>query len=237
MEERLSSAVEKLSRFVEQIQILDPGSQPGTFNQTEWLRWFNGEYFQRDQAAVEVLEAFAGSVTRAQIAELASQARTSDYSVESLKKVWIASYVWGGGPGATGYRARVNARLAIFDARFAASVSASVKHLSQGKLAQAHQEIDQVVGAGEGFFTKFLYFVSGQDLCNPRPLILDSQVDAALVVLLGKGWWRIVAPGATNRGDTYEAYTRTMHSWAERLSCTPEQLELFLFSQRRRLDV
>lgn len=222
----------------QEIRSLDPASQPGSFNQEKWLRWFDGEYFPRDDSAVEVLRRFSGKITRADIFQLAQMAKASNYDVPHIKQVWIAAYVWGGGVGATGYRARVNARLAVFDRRFNEALRTTLRHLGRNKIVDAYQSIDPIVGAGEGFFTKFLYFISTAGLCHPLPLIYDQQVRRALQALLGKRW--AIPMGAT-MGDTqaeiYALYVSTMHNWADMIGCSPEQLELFLFEKRGKLSV
>ncbi len=37
---------------------------------------------------------------------------------------------------------------------------------------------------------------------------------------------------ATSAADVYDLYVSKMHSWAKELTCSPEQLELYLFKTR-----
>lgn len=201
------------------------------FDVHEWRRWFGGTFFERDEA-VEVFED-EGALSRGELFQLAEHAAESGYGAPEVKKLWLAVYAWGGGVGATGYRARVNARLAFFDTRFDESIRLTIERLSRNDLAGAHRAIDPVIGAGEGFFTKFLYFISKPGSVNPLPLIYDEQMRRALQALLGKKWaLPLGATMTTSAAEIYELYVRTMHRWAGELRCSPEQLELYLFKTR-----
>ncbi|MDP9067394.1 MAG: hypothetical protein M3N53_03460 [Actinomycetota bacterium] len=157
------------------------------FDADEWRRWFDGSFFERDEA-VEVFKGESSALSRDELFQLAERVAEAGYNVPDLKKLWLAVYAWGGGVGATGYRARVSARLAFFDTRFDESMRLTIQRLSSDDLAGAYSAIDPVIGAGEGFFTKFLYFVAKPGSADRLPLIYDEQMRRALQGLLGKRW-------------------------------------------------
>lgn len=217
------------------IRELQVENQRIKFDTEEWRRWFDATYFEADEA-VAIFDNASDGFSRGELFDIARAAADNDYELPELRKLWLAVYAWGGGSGATGYRARVNARLAFFDNRFADSMRTMIERLTANDLVGAHQAIDPVIGAGEGFFTKFLYFVSKPGVCEPLPLIYDEQVRRALQALLGPRW--ALPLGATmsdSVAEIYDRYVRTMHGWAEQLNCSPDQLELFLFQSRGRI--
>lgn len=214
------------------IRQLEVEKQRTSFDVEEWQRWFDGTYFERDEA-VTVFENASDGFRRGELFEVARAAADAAHDLIEIKKLWLAVYAWGGGTGATGYRARVNARLAFFDNRFADSLQNTIDSLAVNDVVGAHRAIDTVIGAGEGLFTKFLYFVSKPGLCNPLPLIYDEQVRRALQALLGRRW--AIPLGATmsdSVAEVFDRYVRTMHQWAQQLKCSPEQLELYFFQTR-----
>ncbi len=83
-------------------------------------------------------------------------------------------------------------------------------------------------GLRAAFATKFLYFVgyARTGASEQRPLILDSNVAAALNRLLNLGWkefgWS---------ADQYVRYLDIAHDWADQWSgCSPDVVERVLFS-------
>jgi hypothetical protein len=232
VQQEVMKAIATLRSHALEIQSLHPAKQSISFDASEWARWFDGTYFERHPAC-HVLAESAGAFTRAELFRLSEQALEGGHDPLDIQRLWLAIYAWGGGRGAMGYRARVNARLALFDVRFNQSVESVVHSLALNDVAGAHHAIDPVIGAGEGFFTKFLYFLSKPGMCRPLPLIYDEQVRRALQALLGPRW--ALPLGATMKSspaDIYALYVRTMHEWANQLECSPEQLELFLFQKR-----
>lgn len=198
----------------------------------------NGTYFKSDESIVEILDRFPESISRQDLFDLADDVAKREHESAGLRQLWVMTYAWGGGTGATGYRARANARLALFDARFETCLRQTVELLSHDDIVGAHESIPQLIGSGEGFFTKFLHFLSKPAPRVPLPLIYDEQVRRSLQALLGKRW--AIPLGATmdwSRARIYELYVQKMNDWAEELGCTPEQLELHLFTSRNRASV
>lgn len=215
-----------------EIQQLRVEDQSISFDVEEWRRWFDGTYFVADDSC-KVFDHNPGAFSRQELFSIAEQAKDAEHDLDAVKKLWLAVYAWGGGSGAMGYRARANARLAIFDARFSGRLRATIEKLKGNDLVGAYEEIDPVIGAGEAFFTKFLYFVSKPGLCEPLPLIYDEQVRRALQALLGKRW--AIPLGATlttSAAEIYDLYVRTMDRWAHELGSSPEQLELYFYKTR-----
>jgi hypothetical protein len=226
------TAVALLLERASAIRGLQVEDQRISFDTGEWRRWFDGTYFQSDESA-EVFDKVSDGFSRGELFRIASAAAEATYGFVETKKLWLAVYAWGGGIGAMGYRARVNARLAIFDNRFPEKIQATIEKLGANDVAGAYEEIDAIIGAGEGFFTKFLYFVSKPGLCHPLPLIYDEQVRRALQALLGKRWaLPLGATMSTSASDIYVLYVNKMHDWAGDIGATPDQLELFLFQKR-----
>lgn len=224
--------LEVLREHEHEIEQLRVEEQSISFDVDEWRRWFDGTYFEADDSC-EVFDRNPGAFTREELFSIAGEAKAGIYEPNSIKKLWLAVYAWGGGRGAMGYRARVNARLAFFDKRFPEKIQATIEQLRANDVVGAHEAIDPVIGAGEGFFTKFLYFVSKPDLCDPLPLIYDEQVRRALQALLGKRWaLPLNATMSSSAAEIYDLYVRTMHQWAQELGCSGEQLELFFFETR-----
>lgn len=228
------SAVELLASLASEITDIDVEGHAVPVAPSDWIDWFNGRYFAADADILETLEALPNEISRAYLFRLAKLTQETGFAQEAVKKLWITTYVWGGGRGATGYRARVFARLTLFDTRYSSVMLATVEALQRSDISGAHAAIDQLVTAGEGFFTKFLYFFSKPNVCEPLPLIYDEQVKIALRTLVGANKWALAlgAPPDNSRAEIYAFYVVTMHRWARLIGCTPEQLELFLFRRR-----
>ena len=232
-----TAALEVLHSRVQEIRSLNVENQAINFAQDEWIKWFDGTYFEAVEGVTEALSAIPGPIKRKHLFELAAIAAESHYAPTEVTKLWVAAYAWGGGVGAMGYRARVNARMALFDRRFPDAIKKTIEALSKADICGAHETIDQVVGSGEAFFTKFFYFVCKPGLCDPLPLIYDEQVRRSLRSLLGTRWaLPLGATMATSPAELYDLYVRTMHEWSGEVGCSPEQLELYFFTSRGTFD-
>ena len=183
-----------------------------------------------------MLETFPRTITRGNLFHLADRVVSTGYSLRELKQLFVLTYAWGGGKGASAYRARVNSRLALYDRRFAACILGVAEAVALNDLVGAFEKLDNLVGAGESFLTKFLYFLARLTGNRPLPLIYDEQVKKSLRALVGERKWAAALGMPTNnsRAQTYAFYLNSMQTWSENLGCSPDQLELFLYRRRGR---
>ncbi|QZH65405.1 hypothetical protein [Mycolicibacterium farcinogenes] len=158
----------------------------------------------------------------------------------NLKDVFTASYVWGTGRIAYGprrYRDIVESTAGQLDLILARAADASSTHPIAGyamfyggdtpeSRASANREPwCRIRGFGPAFFTKFLYFTT------PGALILDNVLARKVAVLSGIP--HLVTRTGRSRAWSpyrYAVYLHWMHQTGLLLDCTPEELELTLFT-------
>ena len=186
-------------------------------------------------AVFRLVQAHPDYVTRADLAKLGDRCREADS--EAQEELFFATMMWG--YGAIGGRSHLNARKAINDGRLGVALEAAAEAVTSHDTAAAYiafSSPSHVAGYDEGFFTKYLYFLSVGDRTwtqlAMRPLILDSRVLDSLAFLanvLGADWGRITKTASLRR---YQRYYATLAAWAEALGCRPVQVERYSFERK-----
>lgn len=223
---RLPRLLANHSSDIRSLSIDDHGIR---FNADTWSR-----KFPESPAVSRLVQAHPDYVTRADLAKLGDRCREADS--EAQEELFFATMMWG--YGAIGGRSYLNASKAVNDGRLGVALKAAAEALTSHDTAAAYIALSSpshVAGYDEGFFTKYLYFVSVGDRTwtqlAMRPLILDSRVLDSLAFLadvLGADWNRITKTASLRR---YQRYCATLAAWAEELGCRPDQVELYLFER------
>jgi hypothetical protein len=104
---------------------------------------------------------------------------------------------------------------AILSAAAAASYSGAIR-LAYTAL---HGKIPRL---GPAFFSKFLYFTADRTSPQPRCLILDSRVAAAVFTLTGLDYFE-------EKAATYERFCQDVHRWSVRYEVVPDLVEFRLY--------
>ena len=188
----------------------------------------------RSSQAVLELTSCSNKLSRNNLVDLATHARSSVDQSEDLIALWVATMMWGSGttyrrgPWRTSQGLRFpqlheclqTTRQLVVDGNLKSAFAA----LSYGPL--------KIPGCGEAFFTKWLWAASLTETEPPiRPLILDARVKASINKATGPTNW---VTGA----DGYLSYCQTLDDVAHRLTdstkldgITSEKVEWLLFDR------
>lgn len=189
-----------------------------------WSRWIN----QADINGLDWFDASQDEVTveRQDLVGLAS-AIIADESTVTLRRLFVATMMWGSGPW--NGRGPRNTSLALADGRLNRTLKETHNLVINGQPGEAYARF-MANRVGPSFFTKWLWATGlGSDL-EVVPLVLDQRVWASLGAL---GWdSRAAANGSRLRKDRYRAYLYTCAQWAADAPTTfsgPEDVENVLF--------
>lgn len=213
--------------------------QPTRF-QGRWEDWF-GDYVEISdlKSALADDNGTVQPLTRPFVKHLAEVALETPSDVVPLRRLFVATMMWGWGGAA---RARVFVRAAMCDRRFNDTLLSIQRQLRTGDIRSAYAAADGLNGCGEAFATKVLYFMGspyqpGEDGC--RHLILDSHVRRALTVHLGAEWGESREFWKARRRpvDVYLWFLRIAMEWAITLDCRedPDRVEQALFTMGRQI--
>ncbi len=217
-----------LSNNREHIADLIPGDQAIPYTKKMW-----DKYFSEDIEFQALVEKYPKQISRQNIFDIKKGLGSNPTSSE-LKQFYVAVMIWGF--GTTGYGAYRTNKM-IKDDRFQETIEDCFDKVQVGKIRQAYDGfcLNQ---CGSAFFTKFIYFSAHNTTNKTMPLILDAVVARSLeekchcdikkYARVNRNKGKIASVGRAS--DRYISYLQIMESWAEQLSVSGDQIELFLFS-------
>jgi hypothetical protein len=180
----------------------------------------------------------SGKITRADVISCftPSNDQAPDYEV-----AFIACMLWGF--GVRNKSGPVKTWIGLQGKSFNSIMQNTETYLRTGHLGKAMVEIIKIDEIGTAFGSKILYFMGQALRAAPMPLVFDSIVCASLVAIFGSqkakslfGIQKGLPPSVSDvRG--YVAYCEALNTWAKQLapSCTADQLELYLFDDKKNL--
>ncbi len=213
----------QLAQRAEELRADDVLSQRIEYRPEAWHHWID------EPRAVDVIDAYSGSITRADLADLADPA-LAKRGPDDLLRLFVGCQLWGAGTGDNRGPWRTSQALATDGV--AEVLVRLADQVGNGDLGPTYGS--QLRMWGPSFVTKFTYALAlAVDRAAPRALILDQLVWASLTAL---GWDSRAAAGSRRWADRYVAYLDTMHSWARELDCRPDAVEKFLFDRAGDFD-
>jgi hypothetical protein len=212
--------------LAEKSALLVPDNHRVSFYASTWLN-----RFANDRDLNELIQKYPQQISRAEIADLANQVLAGS---ENVRKVFLATMIWG--YGTVGYGAyRTSMMLSDTDSQ--RIIEESFRLVSIGKYIDAYKMF-ALPKCGAAFFTKYFYFVGLGTNVSPLPLILDSVVANSLVQL-GIDIARLARFTKNTSGritsigkyaDGYSQYVEMMNHWANEIGCRPDSIEKWLFT-------
>lgn len=217
-----------LKKYRRKIASIQPENQIIPYREYHWDR-----YFSKHEIYREICRETPNNISRGYLFKLSLNVRND----REINKLFIASMMWG--YGTVGYAAYRTCKM-ISSACFTSTIRRTYDLLQKGKVQEAYDAID-IPFCGSAFFTKFFYF-SGYAIKDQFCyLILDSMVAKCLERLLGKSETKNFCKVLRNKegqissvgkfAHGYKCYLDLMQFWAKKLDCSPDAIELFMFSQ------
>jgi len=212
--------------LAETSDLLIPDHHRVSFYASTWLT-----RFANDKDLNELFQKYPQQISRADIAELASQVLAGS---ENARKVFLATMMWG--YGTVGYGA-YRTSMMLGDPGSQKIIEESFRLVAAGKYLDAYKMF-VLPRCGAAFFTKYFYFVGLGTKVSPLPLILDSVVANSLVQLgIDITLFAKVIKNPEGRitsiaryADGYFEYVETMNLWAKEIGCRPDSIEKWLFT-------
>lgn len=198
--------------------------EPQRYTAEAWLNRFPS--FPYLQA---VLAKYPQHLNRSNVAAYAPHSTDSSLIPQGIWHLFWATMLWGWATAPNGPQRVSRIFRDVAEPEIISILTEAFQCIQSGEIRSAYQCFlrdgkTQIKHLNEAFFSKFLYFAGLGCGLKTYPLIYDSKVNQALVVLMGKD-----APRQYNL-EGYLRYVDLMHDWATALECRADSLEYLLYT-------
>ncbi len=188
----------------------------------------------RSSQAVLELTSCSNKLSRKNLVDLATRARSSVDQSEDLIALWVATMMWGS--GTTNGRGPWRTSQGLRFPQIHKSLQTTRQRIADGDLKSAFAMLSfgplKIPGCGEAFFTKWIWAASLTETEPPiRPLILDARVKASLKKSTGPTKWVTGADGYLNYCLTLDAVAQRLTDSTRLAGITSEKVEWLLFDR------
>jgi len=188
----------------------------------------------RSSQAVLELTSCSNKLSRKNLVDLATRARSSVDQSEDLIALWVATMMWGS--GTTNGRGPWRTSQGLRFVHLHESLQTTRQLVVGGELDSAFAMLSRghlkIPGCGPAFFTKWLWAASLTETEPPiRPLILDTRVKASIKNATGPTNWVTGADGYLSYCLTLDAVAHRLTDTTKLAGITSEKVEWLLFDR------